>query len=190
MIISQKDHGNIQGVEGLESRNLSWFCLQEFSIMKDECSKLRQENYELHQKTRQTINIKEHEDQVKKLGKDNKELTEKLDSTTYECRKQLRILESELEEFRIKVGKRDLEITQIECENKVLKKMIGKYEDLVHGLRLTVSNQQVEIESNQNRLKSKHRSSSLQDVTQKEMKLLERINDKLTNLKVKVTRED
>ena len=36
------------------------------------------------------------------------------------------------------IGKRDLEITQIECENKVLKKMIRKYEDLVHGLRVTV----------------------------------------------------
>ena len=37
------------------------------------------------------------------------------------------------------LGKKDMQITQIECENKVLKKMIRKYEDLVQGLRMTVS---------------------------------------------------
>ena len=47
-------------------------------------------------------------------------------------------MDCEMEEMRMKLGKRDLEITQIECENKVLKKMIRKYEDLVHGLRVTV----------------------------------------------------
>merc|ERR1712129_88627 len=119
----------------------------------------------------------EHEDQIKHLTINNKQLNEKLD-----C---------EMEEMRMKLGKRDLEITQIECENKVLKKMIRKYEDLVHGLRVTVSNQASEFEKLQGnqqngaKSKSKHRSSGLHDVAQKEMKLLSRIKEKLNNLKEK-----
>lgn len=106
--------------------------------MSDECQKLREENKVLHQKTRMSINLKEHEDQVKHLVTNNKQLSEKLDVESYECKKHLRHMEDELDEFKLKVGKRDLHISQIECENKVLKKMICKYEELVHSLRITV----------------------------------------------------
>ena len=44
-----------------------------------------------------------------------------------------------------------------------------------------------ELEANQAKLKSKHKSSGLQDVTQKEMKLLEKINQKLVTLKAKAS---
>ena len=83
-------------------------------------------------------NIREHEDQIKHLTINNKQLNEKLEVETFESKKYLRHMDCEMEEMRMKLGKRDLEITQIECENKVLKKMIRKYEDLVHGLRVTV----------------------------------------------------
>ena len=52
-------------------------------------------------------------------------------------------MECEMDEMRMKLGKKDLQITQIECENKVLKKMIRKYEDLVHGLRVKVAFSQI-----------------------------------------------
>ena len=106
--------------------------------MVDECQKLRGENTSLHQKSRMSINIREHEDQMKHLTINNKQLTEKLDVESFECKKHLRQMENEMEEMRMKLGKRDMQITQVECENKVLKKMIRKYEDLVHGLRRTV----------------------------------------------------
>ena len=83
-------------------------------------------------------NIREHEDQIKHLTINNKQLNEKLEVESFESKKYLRHMDCEMEEMRMKLGKRDLEITQIECENKVLKKMIRKYEDLVHGLRVTV----------------------------------------------------
>ena len=107
--------------------------------MLEECDTLRQETALLHQKTRMTINLQEHEHQIKRLTNNNKQLTEKLDSDNYECKKHIRHMDHELDELKIKLNKRDLDISQAECENKVLRKMIRKYEELVHSLRMTVS---------------------------------------------------
>ena len=49
---------------------------------------------------------------------------------------------------------------------------------------------QNKVNNGASRLKSKQRSTSLQDVNQKEMKLLARINKRLSDLKSKATDND
>ena len=49
---------------------------------------------------------------------------------------------------------------------------------------------QNKVNNGPSRLKSKQRSTSLQDVNQKEMKLLARINKRLSDLKSKATDND
>ena len=164
--------------------------------MSRECQKLRQENTSLQQKTRTSINIKEHEKQLETLSNNNRHLTEKIDIESVECKRLIRRLESDLEDASIKVTKKELLLSQVECENKVMKKMVYKYENLVHNLRSTVASQAAEYEKLQMEMKSnnqKHqekqqpmyRSSSLQDVTHKEMKLISKINRKLSLLKAR-----
>ena len=90
----------------------------------------------------------------------------------------------------MKVTKKELLLSQVECENKVMKKMVYKYENLVQNLRSTVASQTIENEKLQMEIaniqeKPIHRSSSLQDVTHKEMKLISKINRKLTLLKAR-----
>ena len=163
--------------------------------MSRECQKLRQENASLQQKTRTSINIKEHEKQLETLSNNNRHLTEKLDIESVECKRLIRRLESDLEDASIKVTKKELLLSQVECENKVMKKMVFKYENLVHNLRSTVASQaaeyeklQMEVASNnqkQEKQQPMYRSSSLQDVTHKEMKLISKINRKLSLLKAR-----
>ena len=47
-------------------------------------------------------------------------------------------MEFDLEDSKQKNEKRDLQLCQLECENRVFKKMMRKYDDLVDGLRQTV----------------------------------------------------
>ena len=47
-------------------------------------------------------------------------------------------MESDLEDTKIQNEKKELKICEIECENRVFKKMIRKYDNLVDGLRQTV----------------------------------------------------
>ena len=158
--------------------------------MSKECQKLRDENAALQQKTRSSINIREHEKQLETLSNNNRQLNEKLDIESVECKRLIRRLESDLEDSNMKVTKKELLLSQVECENKVMKKMVYKYENLVQNLRSTVASQAIENEKLQmeianNQEKPIHRSSSLQDVTHKEMKLISKINRKLNLLKAR-----
>ena len=172
---------------------------QEHSLMSRECQKLREENAALQLKTRTSINIKEHEKQLETLSNNNRHLSEKLDIESVECKRLIRRLESDLEDANIKVTKKELLLSQVECENKVMKKMVHKYENLVDNLRSTVASVasqaaeyeklQMEMKSNNQKHQEKqqpmYRSSSLQDVTHKEMKLISKINRKLSLLKAR-----
>ena len=163
---------------------------QEHSLMSRECQKLREENAALQLKTRTSINIKEHEKQLETLSNNNRHLSEKLDIESVECKRLIRRLESDLEDANIKVTKKELLLSQVECENKVMKKMVHKYENLVDNLRSTVASQAAEYEklqskNHQEKQQPMYRSSSLQDVTHKEMKLISKINRKLSLLKAR-----
>ena len=158
--------------------------------MSKECQKLRDENAALQQKTRSSINIREHEKQLETLSNNNRQLNEKLDIESVECKRLIRRLESDLEDSNMKVTKKELLLSQVECENKVMKKMVHKYENLVDNLRLTVASQAAEYEklqskNQQEKQQPMYRSSSLQDVTHKEMKLISKINRKLSLLKAR-----
>ena len=91
--------------------------------MTRECQKLRDENSALQQKTRHSITLKDHERQLETLTNNNKHLNEKLDTDNIEFKRLVRRLESDLEDLSIKVTKKDLLLSQVECENKVMKKM-------------------------------------------------------------------
>ena len=43
-----------------------------------------------------------------------------------------------MEDTKIQNEKKEMKICEIECENRVFKKMIRKYDNLVDGLRQTV----------------------------------------------------
>ena len=107
--------------------------------MLEECERLREENMRLVYQSKLTINIREHEDQIRTLSNNNKQLSEKMDTDTSEYKRHLRNMESDLEDYKHKHEKKELQICQLECENKVFKKMMIKYENLVEGLRQTVS---------------------------------------------------
>ena len=114
--------------------------------MTRECQKLRDENSALQQKTRSSITLKDHERQLETLTNNNKHLNEKLDTDNIEFKRLVRRLESDLEDLNIKVTKKELLLSQVECENKVMKKMVYKYENLVQNLRSTVASQAAECE--------------------------------------------
>ena len=166
---------------------------QEHSLMSRECQKLREENAALQLKTRTSINIKEHEKQLETLSNNNRHLSEKLDIESVECKRLIRRLESDLEDANIKVTKKELLLSQVECENKVMKKMVHKYENLVDNLRSTVASvasqaaeyEKLQSKNQQEKQQPMYRSSSLQDVTHKEMKLISKINRKLSLLKAR-----
>ena len=61
-----------------------------------------------------------------------------LDIENSNFKKHIRQLESDLEDTKIQNEKKELKICEIECENRVFKKMIRKYDNLVDGLRQTV----------------------------------------------------
>ena len=61
-----------------------------------------------------------------------------LDIENSNFKKHIRQLESDLEYTKIQNEKKELKICEIECENRVFKKMIRKYDNLVDGLRQTV----------------------------------------------------
>ena len=114
--------------------------------MTRECQKLRDENSALQHKTRSSITIRDHERQLETLTNNNKHLNEKLDIDNIEFKRLVRRLESDLEDLNIKVTKKELLLSQVECENKVMKKMVYKYENLVQNLRSTVASQAAECE--------------------------------------------
>ena len=61
-----------------------------------------------------------------------------MDLDNSEYKKHIRQLEFDLEDSKQKNEKRDLQLCQLECENRVFKRMMRKYDDLVDGLRQTV----------------------------------------------------
>jgi F0F1-type ATP synthase delta subunit len=107
--------------------------------MYHECQKLREDNSSLSQKNQNSIQIKDHEDKLKQLTLNNKQLSERLELETSEHKKHRKIMETELDEIQQKYGKKELQLNQAEVENKVYKKMVRKYENLVSALRQTVS---------------------------------------------------
>ena len=58
---------------------------------------------------------------MKSLTNSNKQLTAKLDEDSFEFKKHARNLNCEMDELKMKLGKKELQITQADCENKVLK---------------------------------------------------------------------
>ena len=61
-----------------------------------------------------------------------------LDIENSNFKKHIRQLESDLDDTKLQNEKKEMKICEIECENRVFKKMIRKYDNLVDGLRQTV----------------------------------------------------
>ena len=89
----------------------------------------------MQHKLKHSMSVKEHEEKTKDLSQTNKNLGDRLELESSESKKRARIMDQELDDLKQMLGKKEMVLTQIDCENKVFKKMVRKYENLVNGLR-------------------------------------------------------